>query len=526
MLAVLCVSLLIVSLDSTILNIALPALVTALHATESQLQWIADAYSCTFAGLLLVAGSLGDRVGRKKVFCAGLAIFAVASGTASASTSVAALVASRAVMGVGAACIMPATLSVLISVYREPQEQARAISIWSATSGLGIAIGPIVGGWLLAHYWWGSVFLVNVPVAVAGLVAAVWLVPDSSDPARRPVDPVGAVLSTGGLALLLWAIIEVPVRGWESPLIWGGGAAAAVVLAGFVVWERRTRYPMLVLEPFGDRRFSVAMAAVGLAVFSLMGALFILTQYLQFSLGYSALQAGVRILPISVVLAVAAVSSSYLDRWLGTKIVVAAGLAVVAGGFWQLATTTPAEGFGHALIGMVLLGLGAGLVLAPATASVMGTLPRSRAGVGSATNSAALQVGGALGVAVLGSVLSTRYQHAMHSVLAGHAVPARAAEAILGSIGGALAVAEAAGGHLGALLADAARAAFVHGMDTALVVGAVVVASSMLLVALLLPSRARGPAAEPQVSDVTAGGPGGPGGPGGADIGVERAGRT
>jgi EmrB/QacA subfamily drug resistance transporter len=492
-LAVLCVSLLIVSLDSTILNIALPALVRALSATESQLQWIADAYSCTFAGLLLVAGSLGDRVGRKKVFCAGLAVFAAGSTAASLSGSVGALIASRAVMGVGAACIMPATLSILINVFREPREQARAISVWSATTGLGIAIGPIVGGWLLAHYWWGSVFLVNVPVSLVGLGAAAWLVPDSRDPARRPVDPLGALLSTGGLALLLWSIIEAPVHGWGSPMIWGGAAGAVAVLAGFVLWERRAPHPMLVLEPFRHRRFSVAMAAVALAVFSLMGALFVLTQYLQFSLGFSALGAGLRILPISAVLGVAAVSSSYLDRWLGTKVVVAAGLAVVAAGFWQLASTTTAEGFGHGLVGMLLLGLGAGLVIAPATASVMGTLPPSRSGIGSATNSAALQVGGALGVAVLGSILSSRYQGSMQATLAGHAVPPAAAQAILGSIGGALAVAHAAGGALGAALAAAARQAFVSGMDLALTAGAVVVGCSMLLVTALLPSRAPSP---------------------------------
>ena len=424
-LAVLCVSLLIVSLDNTILNIALPTLVRVLHATDSQLQWIVDIYACTFAGLLLVAGSVGDRIGRKKVFCAGLAIFAAGSAGSAFSTSVSSLVATRAVMGLGAACIMPSTLSIITDVFRDAQDQARAIGIWSATTGLGIAIGPIAGGWLLAHYWWGSVFLVNVPVAMLGLVMALWLVPDSADPQHRTIDLFGAVLSTSGLALLLWAIIEAPVRGWHSLLVVGSGAGAVVILVGFVVWERRSSHPLLVLEPFGNRRFSVAMVAIALAVFGLMGALFVLTQYLQFSLGFSALDAGIRILPIAAVLAIAAVSSTYLDRWLGTKAVVAAGLLIVAAGFWQLTTTTTAQGFGHALLGMVLLGLGAGLIIAPATASVMGSLPRDRAGVGSAINGTALQVGGALGVAVVGSVLAARYQGMMTLTLAGHAVPRR-----------------------------------------------------------------------------------------------------
>ncbi|HXQ43496.1 MAG TPA: MFS transporter [Acidimicrobiales bacterium] len=490
-LAVLCVSLLIVSLDNTILNIALPALVRDLHATESQLEWIVDIYACVFAGLLLVAGSIGDRVGRKKVFCVGLAIFAAGSAGSAFSTSVTALIVARSVMGLGAACIMPATLSIIINVFREPDDQARAIGIWSATTGLGIAIGPIAGGWLLAHYWWGSVFLVNVPVATLGLSAALWLVPDSRDPERRPIDVLGAVLSTVGLAMLLWSIIEAPVRGWDSPFVLASGVGAVVVLSAFVVWERHTTHPMLTLKPFADRRFSVAMAAVAMAVFGLMGALFVLTQYLQFSLGFSALDAGVRIVPIAAVLAVAAVTSTVVDRVIGTKVVVAVGMCIVAAGLWQLTTTTTAQGFGHSLIGMILLGLGAGLIIAPATASVMGSLSRDRAGVGSATNSTALQVGGALGVAVIGSVLTSRYQGRMTDTLAGHSVPPAAAHAILGSIGGALAVARMAGGAVGTELTVAARRAFVDGMDLALLVGAVVVAASALLVIAALPSRRR-----------------------------------
>ena len=484
-------SLLLIALDNTILNIALPALIRDLHATESQLQWIVDIYACVFAGLLLVAGSLGDRIGRKKVFCSGLAIFAIGSAGSAFSASVTSLIVARSVMGVGAACIMPATLSIITNVFRDPDDQARAIGIWSATTGLGIAIGPIAGGWLLAHYWWGSVFLINVPTAIVGLVAALWLVPDSSDPVRRPIDLVGATLSTTGLAMLLWSVIEAPIRGWHSPAVVGSGLGALVILGGFVLWERHTSHPMLLLEPFADRRFSVAMAAVAMAVFGLMGALFVLTQYLQFSLGFSAMAAGIRILPIAGVLGVAALSSTILDRLVGTKVVVATGLLVVATGFWQLTTTTTSQGFGHALLGMLLLGLGAGLIIAPATASVMGTLSRTRAGIGSATNSTALQVGGALGVAVIGSVLTSRYEGTMTRTLSGHSVPPAAAHAILGSVGGALAVARIAGGTTGAALTHAARRAFVEGMDLALTVGAFVVAASVILVVIALPARRR-----------------------------------
>jgi EmrB/QacA subfamily drug resistance transporter len=480
---------LVISLDMTILNIALPALVRSLKATESQLQWIVDVYSCIFAGFLLVLGSVGDRVGRKKVFCVGLAVFAVGSAGSAFSTSVTTLIAARAVMGLGAACIMPATLSIITDLFREPQLQARAIGIWSGTTGLGIAIGPIAGGWLLSHYWWGSVFLINVPFTVAGLFTALWLVPDSKDPAPRRTDWVGAALSVTGLALLLWAIIEVPVKGWRSDLVFAAGAAAVVVLAAFVLWERRSSHPLLLIEPFANRRFSVAMASVALAVFALMGCLFVLTQYLQFSLGYSAFATGLRILPIAGVLGVAAVSSIYFDRVLGTKVVVAVGLIVVAVGLWQLTTTTTSVGFSHTLLGMVLLGFGSGFIISPATASVMDSLPRERSGVGSATNSSSLQVGGALGVAVIGAVLSSRYQGDIAPLLAGHSVPLVAKNAILGSIGGALAVAHAAGGSMGAALATQARHAFVAGMDLSLRVGAVVVAVSMVLVAAALPSR-------------------------------------
>jgi EmrB/QacA subfamily drug resistance transporter len=488
-LAVLSVSLLLVSLDSTILNIALPALVRALHATESQLQWIVDTYILVFAGLLLVAGSVGDRAGRKRVFETGLALFASGSAGSAFSPTVGWLVTSRALMGLGAACIMPSTLSIITDVFRDADDRARAIGIWSGTEGLGIAIGPIAGGWLLAHFWWGSVFLINVPIAVLGLLATRWLVPDSRDPSPKRIDIVGALLSTTGLGALVWAIIEAPTRGWDSPVVLGVGAAALGVLSVFVVWERRSTHPLLVLEAFGDRRFSVAMTSVALSVFALMAALFVLTQYLQFSLGYSALATGERILPVAGVLGVAAVSSTRLERWVGTKVVVTIGLAVVGLGLWMLTSTTVADTFGHALGALILLGLGAGLVIAPATASIMGSLPLARTGVGSATNGAALQVGGALGVAVVGSVLSARYQGNVTTVLAGHRVPEAARQAILGSLGGALAVARAAGGAIGSALATFARHAFVDGMDLGLTVAAVVVATSAALALLALPWR-------------------------------------
>jgi len=489
-LAVLCVSLLLVTLDNTILNITLPAVVRALSATDSQLQWIVDAYAVVFGGLLLAAGALADRAGRRRVFLAGLLVFAAGSAASALSASVDELVASRAVMGVGAACIMPATLSIISDVFRDPLERTRAIGLWSATTGLGIALGPVIGGWLLQHFWWGSVFLVNVPIALLGAGAAIWFVPESRDPQRRPVDVLGAVLATLGLTLLLWAVIETPTRTWHDPVILAVGAGGLAVLTVFVVWERHAKHPLLLFDALRRRRFSVAMTGVAMAVFALMGALFALTQYVQFDLGYSPFAAGIRVLPVAGLLAVAAAGSTYLDRLVGTKVTVGIAMAVVAGGLLWLSQTSATDAYPQVLPGLLLLGAGAGLAIAPSTASVIGSLPVERAGVGSATNGTSLQVGGAVGVAVIGSVLASRYQGQIGAAVAGHGVPATALHTITGSLGGALQVAAQAGPRLGPQLAAAARSAFLSGMTLALGIAAVVVTAGMLLVLTALPNRA------------------------------------
>jgi len=490
-LAVLSLSLLVVSLDNTILNVALPAMVRAMHASSSELQWIVDSYAIVFAGLLLVAGSLGDRIGRKWVFMAGLAVFAAGSATSAFSGTPDRLIAARAFMGIGAAAVMPSTLSILTNVFTEPDERALAIGVWSGTTGLGVALGPLAGGWLLARYWWGSVFLVNVPIAVVAIVAALWLVPNSKDRASKHPDPVGASLSIVGMGLLLWGIIEAPTRSWSSPLVLGALAGALGVLTCFAVWERRSTHPMLELSFFRSRRFSAAMGAMGLVIFALMGGLFILTQYLQFSLGYTAFETGWRIAPIAAVLLVAAPLSTVLVRRLGTKPVVFVGMILVATGLGLLSRVTVHGTYLDAMPAFFLMGSGTGLAFAPCTEAVMGSLPLDRTGVGSATNSAALQTGGALGVGLLGSLLNTRYEARLTPTLLRHAVPGSVAHVITGSLGGALAVAQQAGASLGPQLAAAARGAFVSGMDLAVGVGAVVVAVAALVVLAVLPNRGR-----------------------------------
>jgi predicted MFS family arabinose efflux permease len=406
------------------------------------------------------------------------------------------LIAARASMGIGAALIMPSTLSIITDMFRDGAQRQRAIGLWAGTSGVGIALGPIIGGLLLAHFWWGSVFLINVPIALAGIACALPLVPDSANPAAAAPDLAGALLSIAGLGLVLWSLIEAPVHGWSSALVIGTGLGGLAVLALFGAWERASKHPMLNLDFFRRRQFSAAICSVGLVTFGLFGSLFVLTQYLQFDLGYTALQAGVRVLPAAGAIALVAPLSTMLVRALGTKLTTAAGLAIIAGGLWQISGASVTTTYLGTLPGMILLGVGAGLVIPSCTASVMGSLPREHTGVGSATNGAVLQIGGALGVAVIGSLLSTRYQDHVTAALAPYHVPPTVLNTILGSIGGALGVAAHVGGILGAALDHLARSAFISGMDLGLTVGAAVAVAGCLVALATLPSRATPPGAD------------------------------
>ncbi len=488
-LAVLCASLLIVTLDNTVLNVVLPTLVRVLHSTSTQLQWIVDSYVMVFAGLLLVAGSIADRVGRKKTFLTGLILFAAGSTWAAFSGSVGMLMAARASMGIGGALIMPSTLAIITNTFADPAERQRAIGIWAGTSGLGISLGPIIGGLLLAHFWWGSVFLINVPIALLAVAFAIPLVPDSRNPSAAAPDMPGALMSIAGLGLLLWSIIEAPVEGWTSGLVIGTGLAGLAVLAMFGTWERTTRHPMLRLEFFRERSFSAAISSVGLAMLGLFGALFVLTQFLQFDLGYTPLQAGIRVLPAAGAIAVVAPLSALLQRVIGTKLTATGGLLIVGAGLWQISLATGSTGYLGILPGMIMLGVGAGLVIPSATASVMGSVPAEHTGIGSATNGAVLQVGGALGVAIIGSLLNTRYTDRITAALARFHVPPVTMINISGSLGGALAVAEHVGGVLGVLLAQLARQAFVSGMDLGMATGAAIAVAGALVALIWLPAR-------------------------------------
>jgi EmrB/QacA subfamily drug resistance transporter len=488
-LAVLCASVLIINLDNTVLNVALPTLARDLRATSSDLQWIVDAYIIVFAGLLLTAGSLADRVGRKKTFLAGLAVFAAGSTVAAFSGDVNALIAARAGMGVGGALMYPSTLSIISNMFHDPEERQRAIALWAGIGGIGVALGPVIGGLLLARFWWGSVFLINMPIAAVALVAAVFLVPDSKNPHVQAPDLPGVALSIAGIGSLLWAIIEAPTRGWSSPAVIGVFAASLVILAAFAAWERRTTHPMLNLSFFRQRSFSAAIPAVATATFGLYGALFVFTQFFQFNNGFTPLQTGVRLLPAAGAVVVVAPASALLIRAIGIKLTMTAGLAMIAFGLWQVSGATVTTTFAGTVLGMVLLGAGAGLTLPTASGSVIGSAPPSDSGVASATNSTAFQLGGALGVGIVGSVLNTRYQNDMTAALAGQHLPHAALAASQGSFGGALAAAAAVGGHGGELLVHLAKTAFVSGMDLGLLAAAAAAVAGILVVLIWLPAR-------------------------------------
>ncbi|MDQ1377897.1 MAG: hypothetical protein QOE15_2070 [Acidimicrobiaceae bacterium] len=489
-LAVLCFSLLVIGVDNTILNVALPTLVRDLHATASQLQWIVDAYTLVFAGLLLTAGSLGDRFGRKKALSLGLMIFGVGSVLSAFSGSASALIATRSLMGIGGAIIMPATLSILTNTFTNPSERAKAIGIWAGVSGMGIAVGPIAGGWLLQHFWWGSVFLVNVPVVVVALIGGWYLITDSRDPSKPKLDPVGAGLSIVGLTALLWGLIEAPSHGWLSAPILGAYVVAAIVIGVFIAWERRSDHPMLDVRVFENPRFSAASSAITLVFFSMFGSFFLITQYLQNVRGYSPLEAGLRIAPIAAVLFVAAPASSTLVRWFGSKVVVAGGLVIAALGLFLFAGLTVSSAYVGVLVALLVLGLGMSLTMAPATESIMGSLPRAKAGVGSAVNDTTRQVGGALGVAVLGSVVSSGYATRISSALNHGGLSASAVSSARDSVGGAVTAGQQVGGEAGQALAAAARHGFVGAMRPAMLIAAGVTLAGALIVLVFLPARA------------------------------------
>jgi EmrB/QacA subfamily drug resistance transporter len=486
----LCLAVFAINLDTTIVNVALPTLVRDLNASTRELQWIVDAYSLVFAALVLAAGSISDRVGRKSALLTGLAIFGVGSAIGSQCTSPGQLIAVRALIGLGAAVIFPTTLSIISNVFTGRAERAKAIGVWGAMTGIGVAAGPICGGWLLEHFWWGSVFLALVPVAaiVAALVA--WNVPTSRDPHAPRLDVGGLVLSTAAIGTLVYTIIEAPDAGWAAARSIGGFAAAAALLAVFVWWERRRLMPMLDVRLFENLRFSAASGSVTVAFFALFGFIFMVTQYFQFLKAYSPLETGIRMLPVAASLAAAAIIGTRLAVNIGNKAVVSTGLGSIAVAFLWVSTASAATPYLEIAGQMILLGAGLGLTSAPATEAIMGVVPKEKAGIGSAMNDATRELGGTLGVAVIGSVFASLYTARLALPAA---LPAQAAQAARESVGAAFIAANkvaAAGlGPLAAQLKSTASAAFFDGFAAGCLVAAGVAAVGAIAAAVLLPAQ-------------------------------------
>jgi DHA2 family multidrug resistance protein-like MFS transporter len=487
------ISLLVISLDNTVLNLALPSIAKDLGSSASQLQWIVDAYVLAIAGLLLTIGYLGDRLGRKPTLMVGLVVFALFSLGAALANSTGMLIGMRAMMGIGAATIMPATLSILTATFREPKERAQAIALWAAVFSLGMGIGPVVGGWLLNNFHWSSVFYINIPIIAIGLIGGYYFIENSKTDNPRRIDIPGTVLSISGFFALVFAIIQAGQDGWTALHVLYAFGAAAVLLASFIFWEFRYKDAMLPLYFFKNMSFTGANVALTLVSFGLMGSFFFLGQFLQSVQGYTPLAAGVRLLPMAAVSFVSAAASARIAQYIGTKITVALGIFVAALGFFYFARVAAVDiSYGKFVIAMCITALGIGLTMSPATNSVMGSIPVNQSGVGSALNSTTRQIGGALGVAVLGTILNSTYIAKINAVKWPAQLPAQAVEAIHNSVQGASIVAQnIPDPQLSRMIIDQSTRAFTAGSEHALLIAAVIMGLSAVLTMFILPSRVR-----------------------------------
>ncbi|MEV6973324.1 MFS transporter [Kitasatospora sp. NPDC093806] len=507
-LGTLVLALLVVVLDNSILNVAMKTIAspapTGIGASQSDLEWSINSYTLVFAGLLFTSGLLGDRFGRKRALLAGMAVFGLASLLSALASTPGELIGYRALMGVGGALAMPATLAIIMNVF-ERSEQPKAIGIWAGAVGLAIAIGPITGGLLIEHFWWGSVFLINVPIVVVALIAMVLLVPESKDPNPGRLDPVGVLLSIVGLVALIYGIIKGgELADFTAPEAWAPTLGGLLALIAFVLFERRTAHPALDVGWFRNKVFSASVVVVGVVFFALMGVSFFGVFYIQSVRGYSALQAGLLMLPLAVAQLVFAPRARLVVDRFGIRATCATGMLLIAVGFLGyllLDATTP---IWVLIVLGLLMGTGMAHVMPPVTVAIMGSLPREKAGAGSAVNNTFRQVGGSLGVAVLGAVLSTVYRDGMSDQLA-HLPTAELRDKAGESLEATLAVA-ARLGEQGKALVGPANDAFIDAMHVVAGLSAGVTAAGALLAWFLLPGR------------LPAGAPGGPAGPGGATV--------
>jgi EmrB/QacA subfamily drug resistance transporter len=485
-LAVLCLSLILVFAGNATLNVAIPTLSRDLQATTSQLQWVVSIYSLVFAGALFTTGALGDRFGRKGALQVGLLMYLAGALLATVSTDMSQLIACRALMGLAAAFIMPSTLSILINVF-PPHERPRAIAIWGACIGAAPPLGPVISGVLLAHFWYGSAFLVNVPIVVVALVGGWFLVPTSRDPEQAAFDPLGAVTSVVGIVALVYALIEAPDRGWTNGVTVGSFAVAAAGLAAFVAWELRARQPMLDMRYFKNKAFSTGTAGMILVFLGMYGTMFLVIQYLQLVLGYSALSTAVRILPMAPIMMIVAPLTPRLTARIGTNRTVASGMVLTAAGFALLAGLTAHSSYLYVLACFIPLISGIALTMAPMTSAIMSAVPARRAGAGSAMNDATRELGAALGIAVLGSIAASRYTASLDDVAG--LLPAASRSSARSSLAGALEAASKLPAAARNLVTTAAQNAFIDGIRLAAVVGVVLALVAAVVVRRNLPAH-------------------------------------
>jgi len=477
-LAVLCLNLIIVFAGNATLNVAIPALSKDLHATTSQLQWVVSIYSLVFAGALFTTGSIGDRFGRKGTLQGGLVLYLAGALFATLSSSMGQLIAARAVMGLGGALIMPSTLSILINIF-PAEERPRAVAIWAACIGASGPLGPVLSGVLLAHFWYGSAFLVNIPIIVVALIGGRLLVPTSRDPEEAAFDPGGAVTSIIGIAALVYALIQAPTWGWGSVSTVAVFAIAAASLTAFVLWERRTAEPMLDMSYFRNRSFSTGTGGMTLVFLGMFGVMFLVIQHLELVLGYSPLSTAIRILPMTPIMMIVAPLTPRLTARFGAHRTVAAGMLLVATGFAMFSRLGVTSSYGYVLLSFVPFITGIALAMSPMTTSIMSAVPERRAGAGSAMNDATRELGAALGVAVLGSLASSHYRSSLGSVV--HALPAAQRHQATSSLAGALQLHNAAVSH-------GAMQAFVGGIHFAASIGVVLAVAAAAVVWRRLPA--------------------------------------
>ncbi|WP_408993442.1 MFS transporter [Streptomyces sp. 1268] len=485
-LAALVVALLTVGLDLMILNVALPTLAGDLQANTTQLQWMVNAYTLVFASLMLPAGGLGDRYGRKRLLLAGLAAFVAASAWAAFSGTADSLIAARAVMGIGAAVIVPLSLGILPVLF-PPEQRRRAIAVWVGALGVGLPLGPIVGGWLLEQFWWGSVFLINVPVGAAAFLAAAVLLPESRDRAAPPLDLAGIATSVLGTAALVYGIIQGPDDGWSDPGVLTAIGAGILLLAAFYYWERRTPHPLIDLRLFSNPFFTWPVLAATAGTFTLVGALFVVPQYLQILGGHNAFGTGIRLVPLVLAILIAASAVDKIVTRIGAKIPMVAGLAIAAAGFALYSALSPGSTYTFTATSLTVIGLGAGLALAPAVDAVMATLPEHRAAAGSGLLMAIRQIGAAFSVAILGTILNALYIRDLEPHLRN--LPEPAAQAARDNVTGAYQAAQRIGGTSGDALAEAAAHAFTQAMSGVFMASAAISAALAVLTAARLPAR-------------------------------------